>query len=76
MSVRVERLQDITEDDARAEGVRKPHECGDGTCPCDGLGRSFACEFMQLWDGINGERPGCSWADSPWVWRVEFRRVG
>lgn len=31
--------------------------------------------FQTLWDKINGKRPGCSWADNPWVWAITFRRV-
>ena len=30
---------------------------------------------MEAWDAINGRRAGCSWAASPWVWVLEFRRV-
>lgn len=32
-------------------------------------------EFAAVWDSINGKRPGCSWADNPWVWCLAFRRV-
>jgi uncharacterized protein YhfF len=59
--VRVERLQEITEEDARAEG------CGD---PPFGTRRET---FAILWDAINGKR--APWESNPWVWRVEFRRV-
>lgn len=31
--------------------------------------------YRKLWDQINGERPGCSWTDDPWVWVVSFKRV-
>lgn len=24
---------------------------------------------------INGKRPGCSWDENPWAWRIEFSRV-
>ena len=66
--IRVERLQDISEEDARAEGVEATrghgHPAGD-----DSLS---ACEvFRDLWDRINGER--AAWASNPWVWVVEFR---
>lgn len=63
-SIRVERLQDITEEDARAEGVS---EFGRVT---DARGA-----FVALWESINGERPGCDWRSNPWVWRVAFSRV-
>jgi hypothetical protein len=58
--VRVELLQDISEEDATAEGV-------DGTPINDAR-----FEFRALWESINGAD---SWAANPWVWVVEFRRV-
>lgn len=61
--VRVHRLQDISEDDARAEG-----------CINDGVATAYA-NFADLWDGINGTRPGAAWADNPWIWAISFRRV-
>lgn len=64
-SVRIERVQSITESDARAEGVT-PDELGD-------VSHWRACRV--LWDSINGERPGCSWSANPWVWAVGFRVV-
>lgn len=77
VSVRVERLQDISEEDARAEGVAVPtvnipnpprFNYGDPL----GLHRDY---FQTLWDSINGKRPDCAWRDNPWVWVIEFRRV-
>lgn len=63
MSVRVERLQDITEEDAKAEGVdARPAFTGRV---------SHRVTFQRLWDGINGNR-GFSWASNPWVWVVGF----
>lgn len=64
--VRVERLQDISEADAIAEGIQELIDAGvdhDGT-PRD--------TFRKLWESING--PG-SWESDTWVWVVEFRRV-
>jgi hypothetical protein len=64
-SVRVERLQEITEDDARAEGLALA-----------GLimpGHAVGC-FSRLWDEINGKR--APWASNPWVWVVSFELAG
>lgn len=68
VSVRVERLHDISEDDARREGVEAEYRHG----PC-AHSVSYRNPFRRLWDGINGER--APWASNPWVWRVEFRRT-
>ena len=64
VNVRVERLQSISTADAKAEGVDE-FACAAG----DGV----AC-FADLWRSING-KPGTRWADNPWVWVVEFKRV-
>jgi hypothetical protein len=74
--VRVERLQDISEADAIAEGVIE-HQTLDGrrACNIDG-GPMMACgpipAYRALWEQINGAG---SWDENPWVWVVEFRRV-
>lgn len=65
--VRVERVQEISEADAYAEGVT---ECDHPAFHTD----RFACSFHDLWDTINAAR-GFSWDSNPWVWVVEFRRV-
>ncbi len=63
-AVRVERLQDISEADAIAEG------CCTRTYR-DGRGHEDArLDFKRLWDSINGKRH--PWASNPWVWVVEF----
>ncbi len=61
--VRVERLQAISEADARAEGVRGWDEASTTETPDD---------YRLLWESING--PG-SWAANPWVWALTFRRL-
>ena len=80
--VRVERLQDISEADALAEGVKinvdstgRPMVRISGKCPPVAYikDRSLAvAEYASLWESING--PG-SWAANPWVWVIEFKRV-
>lgn len=71
--VRVERLQDISEADAIAEGIVR-WTGGRWKCAApDGMAHPTAREaFRCLWESING--PG-SWDANPWVWVVEFRRV-
>ncbi|USW94229.1 hypothetical protein NHF39_23275 [Pseudomonas proteolytica] len=76
--VRVERLQDLDEDQAQAEGIGD-HEFGcsrpcepDGypACSCGSL--SYVDSFQRLWESINGPQ---AWDANPWVWVVEFKRV-
>lgn len=63
VSVRVERVQDITHEDAVAEGCYEVE------------GRSWGrLGFSQLWDTINGKR-GYGWDSNPWVWVVTFPEV-
>lgn len=76
-SVRVERLQAISETDAQAEGVMPEFEM-DVASFVKGAAvpqSTYFLGFKHLWDEINGKRPGCSWADNPWVWVIEFRRI-
>lgn len=65
--VRVERLNDISEADAAAEGV--PVDDGIGTQFCRADNRQG---FRHLWESINGAE---SWNADPWVWVVEFKKV-
>jgi len=77
VSVRVERLNAISSDDCRAEGIRQ----------CDGIGTNAqildlarrmgthtdeVLRYATLWEQINGAG---SWDANPWVWVVEFNRV-
>ena len=68
--VRVERLQDISESDALAEGVTDTGAIILGRMAEDVTGP--IAEYAVLWESING--PG-SWDANPWVWAVEFKRV-
>lgn len=67
--VRVERLQDISEADAMAEGSFG--WAGEQDTPARDLPEARLV-YRQLWESING--PG-SWDANPWVWVVEFRRL-
>lgn len=74
-NVRVERLQDITEQDAIAEGIeRLPRlHWWKNYLGIHLPGTSSAIEsFMSLWDSINGAE---SRKANPWVWVVEFERI-
>ena len=75
--VRVERLQDISEADAMADGTTPiPDPCDHERLACADIGCSgpqpYRAGFRALWQGING--PG-SWEENPWVWVVQFNRV-
>jgi hypothetical protein len=67
--IRVERLHDITEDDARAEGCPYPTEWAGRFVDRDETAKTW---FKSLWNKING--PG-AWEANPWVWVVAFERV-
>ena len=71
--VRIERLQDISEEDAKAEGI-EPELDGwiDYSNPSAQMCLNPIDSFRTLWEAINGNG---SWAANPWVWVVEFRRV-
>ena len=70
---RVERLQAISEADAIAEGVTAVSSGGVTLFATTGVNCSAKDAYAALWESING--PG-SWDANPWVWVVEFRRVG
>jgi hypothetical protein len=98
IAIRVQRLHEITDADALAEGVTIPEVVG--ICECrrldievpgphlptctwrdedvdpDGMTRAQV-EFAIAWNEINGTRLDgkASWAWSPWVWVIDFRRV-
>lgn len=65
-AVRVERLQDISEADARAEG------CTGHWVEEAPAADQARFDYRELWEQING--PG-SWDANPWVWVVSFKRV-
>lgn len=83
--VRVERVQNISIGDIRAEGIEKQF---------DWVSYDMIMAFRELWDSINAQRTiiheweddqgtihrdevpgGYSWDSNPWVWVVEFRQI-
>lgn len=65
ISVHPERVQDITEEDARAEGVLatdQASECG------------YRSSFRELWNELNKKR-GHDWYTNDWVWVIRFERL-
>ncbi|RQO58006.1 hypothetical protein DBR47_14535 [Paucibacter sp. KBW04] len=74
--VRVERLQDISEADAQAEGAMPLDPCDHARRSCAEIGCSgpqdYRGGFKALWESING--PG-SWEANPWLWVVEFKKT-
>lgn len=61
-TVRVERVQDISDEDARAEGC-KPIYYGSAISAVE--------PFAELWDSIYAKK-GCGWNRNPWVWVGEW----
>lgn len=64
-SIRAEKLNDISESDAIAEGIN--------TDPIVGNTHNPIKSYKTLWENINGIG---SWYKNPWVWVVEFKKVG
>ena len=84
INIRVERIQDISEEDALAEGMMLNPREGQFGCvvtmdgKTEGLGTyimpSARAAFQDLWNTINSH-PGKTWEENPWVWVLEFRRI-
>lgn len=77
--IRVERLQDISENDAIAEGVAFVGKTPSGHNLYKDYRERFIepffapeNSFMSLWVSINGQR---SWMSNPWVWVIEFEKI-
>lgn len=68
--VRVERLQDISEADALAEGFVVRQDISSDPEVHRDAARDW---YMELWDSLNAAR-GFGWKENPWVWVIEFRR--
>ena len=78
-NIRVERLQDITQEDIESEGLWfYSQEYRDEICKwrdCVSAIRGTRKKyFKKLWNSINSKR-GYGWDVNPWVWVVEFERI-
>ncbi|MFC7669319.1 hypothetical protein ACFQT0_19625 [Hymenobacter humi] len=85
VSIRIERLHEISLKDAAREGMRFDyHSCrwydyknqhwGNDIYSDDPAEPPFTAlhSFKTLWDHING---ACAWGQNPWVWAVEFKKI-
>ncbi|WP_368627807.1 hypothetical protein [Klebsiella pneumoniae] len=73
--VRVERLNAISEEDARAEGIIDGGclNCGEPEpCGCANPEPDATDAFAYLWQSIYGQE---NWNANPWVWVIEFKRI-
>ena len=71
-AVRVERVQEISDEDVVAEGIdigKRPYP--ESMPECRDFDIDFEMAFRELWDSINAKR-GYGWETNPWVWVVEF----
>lgn len=67
--VRVRRVQDISEDDVKAEGVQMPPT---ELFPMMNTGDKLKRIFAVLWDNIHGKKPEFCWKANPFVWCLSF----
>jgi hypothetical protein len=81
-NIRVERLQDISEEDCQAEGVKwqwngECEECYQWSVSGDKKSDEWFDQaedcYKNLWDSIHKKEN--KWEDNPWVWVIEFKRV-
>ena len=71
--VRVQRVQEISEADAEAEGVEHGNVAGrDVDIDADVWNGAYRRAFRALWSSLNAKR-GYSWDSNPWVWALTFR---
>ena len=71
LEVRVQRLQDITDGDAFAEGVGTAMDRVPAALNYPGKWINL---YQELWDSLNSKR-GFGWTANPYVWALTFRRI-
>jgi hypothetical protein len=80
VSVNVEQIRDISEENAKAEGAGictwfRPYKRDEGESICfNNEVPTRKAAFFNLWDSINAKR-GYGWESNPWVWVYEFMRI-
>lgn len=72
ISIRIERLHDITEKDAIAEGIHFDKDSGYWFAGAAAMAQSPNHAFQELWISINKKK---SWDKNPWVWVIEFKKI-
>lgn len=77
-NIKVERLQEITGEDAISEGVKYDSLYGKFAIPdyeqfMDAERKQAKYAFQKLWDSINGKKH--PWSSNPFVWCLTFKRV-
>jgi len=77
-NIRVERLQEINEEDAKREGIGEK----DTVTVSEFTTKTYRRAFEIYWDNMHTGRwknkthkEGSRWQDNPWVWVIEFKRV-
>ena len=82
ISAWVERLHDITDDGAIAEGIYERHAIGDDPASAPWTWQRHGWRYdnpreayAALWDATHGRTPGLTWKDNPWVWVIEHKRL-
>lgn len=81
VSVRIERVREISREDCLAEGVRIPVSGEEGQPAAHGTDATqeqaeiwLRAHYASLWDSLNHKR-GYGWNTNPWVWVLEFRQT-
>jgi hypothetical protein len=77
VNIRAERVQDISEQDALAEGARHITLSAIMSVPMPWDVRppqGYRAGFKNLWDSINDPR-GYGWKINPWAWVIEFKKL-
>lgn len=73
--IRIERLQDISEQDCEKEGFRFLPATRICFQPNNNNGsNNYKSIFGKYWDTLNTKK-GYQWASNPWVWVIEFKKV-